>query len=87
MMKSGMPIVQSLNIVSQAVGNEYMAQRVRGMRTNIERGENFLQAAAMSSLFTPLVLQMIAVGEETGAMDEMLSEAADFYEQEVDYES
>ncbi|MBV1879279.1 MAG: type II secretion system F family protein [Pseudomonadales bacterium] len=86
MLRSGIPIVQGLNVVSHALGNDYMAERVRGMRQNIERGESFLQAAAMSKLFTPLVMQMISVGEETGGIDEMLAEAADFYEQEVDYE-
>ena len=63
-----------------------MGHLVRGMRASIERGESFLQAAAVSGLFTSLVLQMISVGEETGGVDEMLEEAADFYEQEVDYE-
>jgi MSHA biogenesis protein MshG len=86
MLRSGVPIVQGLNVVSHALGNEYMAGYVREMRLNIERGESFLQAAVAAGLFTPLVLQMISVGEETGGVDEMLSEAADFYEQEVDYE-
>ena len=86
MLESGIPIVQGLNVVSHALGNDFMAAKVRGMRQNIERGESFLQAAASSYLFTPLVLQMISVGEETGGIDEMLAEAADFYEQEVDYE-
>jgi MSHA biogenesis protein MshG len=63
-----------------------MASYIRDMRLNIERGESFLQAAVATGLFTPLVLQMISVGEETGGVDEMLGEAADFYEQEVDYE-
>jgi len=86
MMKSGVPIVQGLNVVSYALGNEYMAQLIRDMRISIERGEGFLQAAAATGLFTPLVMQMISVGEETGGIDDMLAEAADFYEQEVDYE-
>jgi MSHA biogenesis protein MshG len=86
MLRSGVPIVQGLNVVSHALGNEYMASYIRDMRLNIERGESFLQAASGTGLFTPLVLQMISVGEETGGVDEMLAEAADFYEQEVDYE-
>jgi len=86
MLKSGVPIVQGLNVVSYALGNDHMAGFVREMRRSIERGESFLQAAVASGLFTPLVLQMISVGEETGGVDEMLGEAADFYEQEVDYE-
>jgi MSHA biogenesis protein MshG len=86
MMKSGIPIIQGLNVVSRALGNEFMAKKVIEMRSNIERGESLLQASASTALFTPLVLQMISVGEETGGVDEMLAEAADFYEQEVDYE-
>jgi MSHA biogenesis protein MshG len=86
MLKSGVPIIQGLNVVSYALGNDYMAGYVRAMRISIERGESFLQASIASKLFTPLVLQMISVGEETGGVDEMLGEAADFYEQEVDYE-
>lgn len=85
-LRSGLPIVQGLNIVAQAVGNDHMARLVREMRGYIERGGSFLQSASQSGLFTPLVIQMISVGEETGAMDEMLAEAAEFYEQEVDYD-
>jgi MSHA biogenesis protein MshG len=85
MMKSGVPIIQGLNVVSRALGNEFMEKKVIEIRSNIERGENFLQAAASTALFTPLVLQMISVGEETGGVDEMLAEVAEFYEHEVDY--
>lgn len=85
-LRSGLPLVQGLNIVSDAVGNDYMALKIRDMRSFIERGGSFLQSATQSGLFTPLVLQMVSVGEETGGMDEMLTEAAEFYEQEVDYD-
>jgi MSHA biogenesis protein MshG len=85
-LRSGLPIVQGLHIVSQALGNDYMAVKVKDMRGHIERGSSFLQSSVQSDLFTPLVLQMISVGEETGAMDAMLAEAAEFYEQEVDYD-
>lgn len=85
-LRSGLPIVQGLHIVSQALGNEFMSERIRDMRGHIERGGSFLQSAHQSKLFTPLVLQMISVGEETGAIDSMLAEAAEFYEEEVDYE-
>jgi MSHA biogenesis protein MshG len=85
-LKSGLPLVQGLQIVSQAVGNDHMARLIRDMRGFIERGGSLFQSATQSDLFTPLVLQMISVGEETGAMDEMLAEAAEFYEQEVDYD-
>lgn len=83
-METGVPIVQGLSIIAYASGNEYMTERVLGLREGIERGESLSQTAATVTLFTPLVLQMIAVGEETGTLDEMLDEVADFYEREVD---
>ena len=56
------------------------------MRNGVERGEGLTRTAATTGLFTPLVLQMLAVGEETGAVDEMLEQVGDFYEREVDYD-
>ena len=63
-----------------------MTDRIAKMSSSIERGESFSRTASNSGLFSPLVLQMISVGEETGNMDELLEEVADFYEQEVDYD-
>ncbi len=85
-LKSGIPIEQGLSIVSGALGNAYIGSKVQGMRNGIERGEGFSRTAHASKMFSPLVLQMIAVGEETGNIDELLEEAADFYEQEVEYD-
>lgn len=85
-MKAGVPIEQGLMVVSRAVGNKYVGQKVAGMRQGIERGESFAQSAARTGMFSPLVMQMLAVGEETGQVDQMLAEAADFYEEEVDYD-
>ena len=56
------------------------------MRNGIERGDSLTRTAAASAMFTPLVLQMMAVGEETGAVDDMMEEVAGFYEREVDYD-
>jgi len=56
------------------------------MRDGVERGDSLLRTAAASGIFTPVVLQMIAVGEESGALDEMLTEVADFYQQDVEYQ-
>ena len=83
-LEAGVPMVQGLSIVAHASGNEFMTDRVLGLRDGIERGESLSQTAATVSLFTPLVLQMMAVGEETGSLNEMLDEVADFYEREVD---
>jgi MSHA biogenesis protein MshG len=84
--KSGVPIVQGLNSVALVVDNEYMRSRVEQMRDGVERGESILRTAAATGVFNPTVLQMIAVGEETGDMDGLMFEIAGMYEREVEYE-
>jgi MSHA biogenesis protein MshG len=84
--ESGVPIVQGLGMIARAAGNEYMAEGVLALRNGVERGESVARTAQTLGLFTPLALQMIMVGEETGALGDMLVEVADFYEREVDYE-
>ena len=86
MLRAGVPLTSALTLVAEAVDNDYMAEKIREMRKNIERGESLLRVAVQSELFTPLVLQMLAVGEETGQVDEMLTEVASFYEREVAYD-
>jgi len=83
---SGVPITQALAVVSQAVDNAHIADYVLGMRNGIERGDSLTRTASATNMFTPLVLQMLAVGEETGRVDELLGEVADYYEREVDYD-
>ena len=85
-MRAGIPIEQGLAIVSSAVGNSYIGAKIQGMRKGIERGESFTRTAQQADMFSALVLQMLAVGEETGNVDELLEEAADFYDQEVEYD-
>jgi len=85
-MQSGVPIVQGLSVVAEVVENEYMGQRIRQMRDGVERGESVLRTAATAGVFTPVVLQMIAVGDETGEIDTLMQEIAEHYEREVDYE-
>jgi len=84
--RTGVPILQALVVVSRAASNSYIAKFVTDMRVQIERGETLTRAAASSGMFTPLVLQMLAVGEETGALDSLMDQVADFYEEEVDYD-
>lgn len=86
MLKAGIPINQALTLVAGAVDNSFVGDKVAAMRRDIERGESLMRCSRRSELFTPLVLQMIAVGEETGRVDDLLLEAADFYEREVDYD-
>ncbi len=84
--RAGVPLVQALNLVGNAVGNLFVADRVYSMRSGVERGDNLTNTATATGMFTPLVLQMIAVGEETGQVDDMLIKVAEFYEDEVNYE-
>lgn len=83
--RSGVPILTTLAAVSRAVDNLFVAHKVMEMRSGIEVGESITQAATASDLFTPLVLQMMSVGEETGAMETMMQDVAEFYEREVAY--
>ena len=84
--RSGVPIVQGLTLVAQTVDNDFLAQKVDEMRMGVERGESILRTARNAGIFTPVVLQMIAVGEETGALDDLMQEVADLYQREVEYE-
>lgn len=86
MLSAGVPLNNALFLIANAVDNNYLQVKILAMRSGIESGEPLLRTATTAGLFTPLVLQMIAVGEETGQVDELLNEAADFYEREVDYE-
>ena len=86
MLASGIPLTHALDLVADAVNNKYMAKRIEQMRLDIERGENLTRVANKSGLFTPLVMQMISVGDQTGRVDELLVDVAEFYEGDVEYE-
>ncbi len=79
-------MVQALTVVSHSVDNEYVGEYILNMRNGIEKGESLTRTAAVTNQFTPLVLQMLSVGEETGEVDTLLAEVADYYEREVDYD-
>jgi MSHA biogenesis protein MshG len=81
--KSGVPVVQALAVVANAVDNAYLEARILQMRDGIERGESILRTAVAAGVFNPVVLQMVAVGEETGEIDALMDEIADMYEREV----
>jgi len=81
---SGVPILQALETVAGAVDNEIMADAIMSARAAIREGERIGDPLAKSGLFPPMVVQMIAIGEETGSLDAMLSKIADFYESEVE---
>ncbi len=83
---AGVPILQTLTTTAKAVDNDYMELKINNLRNDVERGETITRAASSSNMFTPLVLQMLEVGEETGRLDEMMQEVAEFYEREVAYD-
>lgn len=83
--KAGVPLVQGFTVIARAVDNEYISARILQMRDGIERGETITRTAAATGMFPPLVLQMISVGEESGAIDDLMAEVGDYYEREVDY--
>ena len=83
---SGVGILQCLQLSGQTLDNSYISSRLQEMYDQVQRGGTLIQSAESTGLFTPLVLQMLSVGEETGNVDAMLTEAAVFYEREVDYE-
>ena len=84
--RSGVPIVQGLTLVGQTVENAFVARQIDRMRDGVERGESVLRTASHAGIFTPVVLQMVMVGEESGALDDMMQEIADIYQREVEYE-
>ena len=85
-MRSGVSAVQALTLVGQVVDNAFVAERVEKMRQSVERGEDMLRAATRSEVFTPIALQMIMVGQESGSLDDMMDEVADVYTRDVEYD-
>ena len=83
--QSGVPLVQALTVVAQTVDNAFIGSRIEQMRDGIERGESISRCAAATGVFTPVVLQKINVGEETGELDNLLFEIAAMYERDTDY--
>jgi type IV pilus assembly protein PilC len=84
LVSSGVPILDGLNIVSKTAGNKIIEIAILNARASIREGETIAEPLGRSNIFPPMVIQMIAVGESTGALDSMLSKIAEFYEDEVD---
>lgn len=85
-LNAGLPINQTLSTITSASGNAYLSAKLSHLREGIERGESLATTAMGAELFTPLILQMIALGEETGQLAELMEEAAEYYKREVDYD-
>ena len=84
LLTSGVPILESLDITARTAGNLVVGEAVLKIRAGIEQGQTFIEPMKASQIFPVMVSQMVGVGEQTGALDAMLSKIADFYEQEVD---
>lgn len=86
MLNAGLPLSAALELSARAIDNPYLGDKIRAIRAGVERGEGLYQTHLVSGMFPPLVLQMIAVGEESGQVDSLLAEVAAFYESEVEYD-
>jgi len=84
MISSGVPILDALEVVAKTAGNAVVERAIRYTKEKISEGKTIVQPLAESKVFPPMVVQMIGVGEATGAMDQMLTKIADFYDDEVD---
>jgi MSHA biogenesis protein MshG len=84
--RSGVPAVQALTMVANTVENVFVGRKIEAMREGVERGDSVLRTAVATGIFTPIVLQMVAVGEETGSLDDLMSEIADMYQRDVEYD-
>jgi type IV pilus assembly protein PilC len=84
LVRSGVPILDALEIVAETAGNTVMADAVADTQAAVKSGESLAKPLEAHAVFPPMVVQMIAVGEETGALDEMLEKIADFYDAEVE---
>jgi len=84
-LEAGLPMIQALTLLSRSSGNEYLGERLVRLRDAVERGEPLSNAAGGAGIFTPLVLQMVLVGEETGELAQLLEEVSGYYQREVDF--
>jgi type IV pilus assembly protein PilC len=84
MIRSGVPILQALDIVADTTGNWTITAAVRDVQESVRQGESLTQPLSQHDVFPPMVVQMMAVGEDTGALDTMLAKIAEFYDQEVE---
>ncbi len=85
-LRSGVPVLDGLSLAAKVTENRHMESAILGMRSAVERGDSVLSACRKAGIFTPIVLQMVMVGEESGTLDEMLDEVGGMYQREVEYE-
>lgn len=86
-MSSGVPVIMALTLVAKVVGNAYYEACILGMKDAVSQGDNLLRSFRSSGIFSPVELQMISVGEETGDVESMVQQLASLYQDEVEYEA
>lgn len=86
MLKAGVPLNMALTLCSRAIDNPYLCKKIDTIRKGVERGESLTRTHVAAQMFSPLILQMVSVGEESGQVEELFLEVAEFYEREVDYD-
>ena len=85
LMRSGIPILKILDISSGSTGNVVVSKAIQNIKNNVAEGKGMAEPMKISGLFPPIVTQMVAVGEETGKLDDLLIHVADYYDEQVDY--
>jgi type II secretory pathway component PulF len=85
LIRSGLPILQVLDMVSRTVGNAAVSRTVDEIAANVREGKSISAPMGLSKLFPPIVVQMVAVGEDTGKIDELLMKVSEYYDQQSDY--
>src|SRR5207248_8594497 len=83
LLRSGVPILESVEITSETVGNVVVQRAVKDVQKGVKTGESIARPLEAHKVFPPMVVQMMSVGEETGALDELLDKIGEFYDQEV----
>jgi len=83
--RSGLPVLQILDVVAKTVGNTVLSKLIIGISDAVKKGANLTDPMREAKMFPPVVLQMVAVGEETGQLDKMLTKVSEYYDREVDY--
>jgi MSHA biogenesis protein MshG len=86
MLSAGLPLNEAIGLCADIIDNQYLAVKIKKIKTDIERGDSLYRTHSRSNMFSPLILQMINVGENSGQVDALLMEVADSYEREVDYD-
>ena len=86
MVSAGLPLNKAIELCADVIGNAYLSLKIRKIKSGIERGDSIYRTHYRSQMFSPLILQMINIGENSGQIDSLLIEVAESYEREVDYD-